>query len=206
MKKISMLQIPNSIVRNINLDSIDFSILSYFKFLSYVNKNNNFEIEIKKIKETTGIKDNRTIKKSFINLLDNEIIKTIPIFGRKNITNIKFNSDLFAEQTKYTQLPTNLLLNKLKDIGVNEFRLLYILESFILRKNSKKKTANPSIKELCRLMNSCPNSVLKNLKNLETQKIIVIEKNKTTSTQNEEGIYKFHRLCNNYHIEIDKLY
>lgn len=203
--KISMLQIPSWIVKSTELNAIDFTLICYLKYLCFMKNSTNFELSIKDIKKETGIKDNRTFKKTFELLFNMEILTCVPEFGRKDIKSIKVNLKNLKSENEFVQLPTKLIQNHLKSIGQYELRILFFLESFIIRKEQQKNYANPSIDLISKQLLISPNTVLKSLKALEDKKFIFIDRHEAISIQNKGGIYQFHKLCNNYRINFEKI-
>lgn len=206
-KKISMIQIPKSVARDHNLTGLDFTLLCYFKYQIFLCDSQVIKLEIKRLKEDMGLKDNRTLKKSLNKLWGMGYLKSVPQINRKEITNIELSTEITKQKKDFVQLPTLLLTKHLPLIDYNCYKILYFLESHIIRKDSLKLYAHPKLEEIVKETGLSINTVLKCVDNLEKLNILKVERHDFVKkvAQNEEGVYKFQKIRNNYYILMQKI-
>ncbi|MFJ3388810.1 hypothetical protein [Lysinibacillus sp. NPDC086135] len=205
-EKAIWLQVPTEIVRNIgfNVDEKSFAIYAFLLFKKFKAFNNcKIDVSLKDIKVVTGITDNRTIKKCFVNLHDQGLIKyeldkdKLPINKPLQIIMLEpYKSDYF------TQIPLELI-KSIDRIGLIGFRLMYYYESYINRSNITKLFCYPSYETIQIDLGISNFSVTKYNKLLAKEKLITITKHKAEYDPfGDGGLEKFN---NHYTVNLDKL-
>ncbi|MEQ6355206.1 hypothetical protein ABNX05_11310 [Lysinibacillus sp. M3] len=198
------LQVPTEIVRNIGfiIDEKSFAVYAFLLYKKFKAFNNNqIDVLIRDIKAVTEITDNRTIKKCFLNLHNQGLIKDeidkLPINKSLQITMLEpYKSDYF------TQLPLELL-KSLNSIGLIGFRLLYYYESYINRSNISKQFCFPSYETIQVDLGISNFSVTKYNKLLAKEKLLTITKHKAEYDPfGDSGLEKFN---NHYSVNLHKL-
>lgn len=198
------LQVPTEVVRNIgfNIDEKSFAIYAFLLFKKFKAFNNcEIDVSLKDIKVVTGITDNRTIKKCFVNLHNQCLIKyeidKLPINKPLQIIMLEpYKSDYF------TQIPLELL-KSIDSVGLIGFRLMYYYESYINRSNISKLFCYPSYETIQIDLGISNFSVTKYNKLLAKEKLITITKHKAEYDPfGDSGLEKFN---NHYSVNLHKL-
>lgn len=173
------IQIPDEIIRNkyFVIDSNTFAMYTYFKYLHFRQYNNAMiEVDITDLKNTLHITDNRTLKKCFMSLYNQDIILECitKMPTRKPIT-ITFAPELIKSDT-FTQLPATIL-DKIDMIGTTGLRLLFYYESFINRKSKlERQFAFPAIETTAATLNINKETVVNYNKILHDNGLLLIIK------------------------------
>ncbi|UUV25900.1 MULTISPECIES: hypothetical protein [Lysinibacillus] len=195
------LQIPNEIIRNtgFNIDEKSFAIYAFLLFKRFQAYNNGeIDVLLKDIKFVTGITDNRTVKKCFSILSDQDLIRVD--FDSLPINNpIHFKMLKPYKENYFTQIPLNLL-KSLDTIGVIGFRLMYYYESFINRENVTKQFCYPSYETIQEDLGISNFSVTKYNKLLVKEKLITITKHKVEYDPFGDG--GLERFNNHYSVNL----
>jgi len=198
------LQVPTEIVRNIgfNLDEKSFAVYAYLLYKKFKAFNNSeIDVLLRDIKVVTGITDNRTLKKCFLNLHNQGLIKNqidkLPINKPLRFIMLEpYKSDYF------TQLPLELL-KSIDNIGLIGFRLMYYYESYINRSNMSKQFCYPSYETIQIDLGISNFSVTKYNKLLTKEKLLTITKHKAEYDPfGDSGLEKFN---NHYSVNLHKL-
>ncbi|MCL1696309.1 hypothetical protein [Lysinibacillus sp. BPa_S21] len=198
------LQVPTEIVRNIGfkIDEKSFAVYAYLLYKKFKAFNNSeIDILLRDIKAVTGITDNRTIKKCFLNLHNQGLISNqldkLPINKPLQIIMLEpYKSDYF------TQLPLELL-KSLNSIGLIGFRLMYYYESYINRSNISKQFCYPSYETIQIDLGISNFSVTKYNKLLSKEKLLTITKHKAEYDPfGDSGLEKFN---NHYSVNLHNI-
>lgn len=198
------LQVPTEIVRNIGfkIDEKSFAVYAFLLFKKFKAFNNSeIDVLLKDIKVVTGITDNRTIKKCFLNLHNQGLIMNkidkLPINNSLQITMLKPYKDDF-----FTQMPLNLI-KSIDSIGLIGFRLMYYYESYINRNDMAKLFCYPSYETIQIDLGISNFSVTKYNKILVKEKLITITKHRAEYDPfGDCGLEKFN---NHYSVNLHKL-
>jgi hypothetical protein len=204
------IQIPDEVIRNtiFTIDSNTFAMYVYLKYLYFRNYNKSeIELDLTELKETLHITDNRTIKKCFMKLHNNNIIveKINKIPPRQMLT-ISFIPDLFITET-FTQLPATIL-NKIDIIGTTGLRLLFYYESFVNRKERlERQFAFPSLLTIGKALHINKDTVIEFNKILHENDFIskIKYELKWDGEYNEQNKPKFTKYNNHYRVQINNL-
>lgn len=198
-KKVSLLQIGRSIIKDKNLSATDFTLYAYLKMMNSIITDSVLVISRNKLMDYVKIIDKRTLTKSIENL-----IKYGAIFSsgyKSGNFNIALNKELFICESDFAQLPTNLLINFLEKIDHTGFRLLYYYESFINRSSGEENMfCYPSYEEITRTLGISDPTLTKYNKILEDNKLLRITKHfiRTESTVKNDSLVLFKRYNNHY--------
>ncbi|MGG2091271.1 hypothetical protein AB1283_00710 [Bacillus sp. S13(2024)] len=175
-----MLQIPDEIIRNswFYLDDQSFctyGLLKHSLFRSF-NEGNELQIDHNKLKHKLHIGDNRTLKKIFKALHQNQIVmEHITAFPRKGSIALTLDP-LTDKSNSFTQLPVSLF-GKSEHIGVTGIRLLYYYESYINRKDTlTRQYAFPSIETTSADLKLNHNTIITYNKLLKKHRLLKIVK------------------------------
>lgn len=195
---------PDLIIRNRNITSIDFVILLYFKYLYFINgKGVLFQVELQHMKNDIMINDNRTIKKSFENLFQLGFINKI-IIKQNNPLDVELNVELLSTEP-YTRLPTSII-NNISKIGHTGVRLLYYYESYINRRKSNS-FCFASFKTIESETGITDKTISKYNSVLIDNKLIKIIRHEieTYSDYKENSGQKFDKYNNHYYVNIERI-
>lgn len=176
---------------------MDFTLYAQ---LTYLYRNKEIFIHNNKIMKYLNINDNRTLKKSLINLNNLDLIKeqytTLPTHYPLKIT---LTQPLKGKLGNFTQLPSSLLTENLIDIKPQGFRLLYYYESFINR-SSNKNYANPSLERIVNETNISRNKCIEFNKLLVKKKFLLIKRQRIKSSDlDDSNIVKYN---NHYFVQL----
>ncbi len=202
-EKTIWLQIPNRIIRNteLNIDEKSFAIYAFLLFKKFKVFNiNEIEVLLSDIKAVTGIVDNRTLKKCFVTLHTQGLVRNKVVELPINKP-IRFEMSDFSNEN-FTQIPLKLL--KLIDsIGLIGFRLMYYYESYINRKNVTNQFCYPSYETIQDDLKISNFSITKYNKILVNEKLLTITKHKAEYDPfGDSGLERFN---NHYTINLYKI-
>lgn len=200
-KPVSMLQIPNSIIRNGNMTALDFALYAYLKYLYYFNdKNTTMEVSHTSLMCALAITDLRTFKKAIKGLQDCGIIKNEIIIPKRGT--LKLEVEVSDCTDNFTQLPTSLI-KLLPEIGHLGFRLLYYYESFINRtvQGDRRSFCFASYKQIVETLGISEPSLSKYNKMLVDSKLLRITKHHlgTDATYKGKDFIVYDKYNNHYH-------
>jgi Holliday junction resolvase-like predicted endonuclease len=128
------LNIPVSIIRNENYKLDYNSFIIYLKLLELkeINKGDTLKISSIHIKQSTMVYDNRTLKKCFLTLFENKLIKfPIEKLEIKGHNIIELNK---SEENEFLEFDLDIM-NLMDNIGVIGVRIICYLLSYEINKN-----------------------------------------------------------------------
>lgn len=198
------LQVPTEIVRNIGfkIDEKTFAVyvyLLYKKFRGYEKNEMVIKVNNNIMKDSLGINDNRTIKKSFQILHEQGLIK-------EKISKLPINKDVSItlllpyKDDWFTQLPLNLNLH-IESIGLIGFRLMYYYESYINRNDIMKDYCFPAYETIITDLNISDKTLTRYNNKLKKEKLISITKHQV-HFDNPFDEDKFDRYNNHYRVNL----
>ncbi|QWU14415.1 hypothetical protein SAMN04487895_101726 [Paenibacillus sophorae] len=200
-------QMPNSIIRNPELSSLDFAILIKLKTLQYINGSNEFVISSKEhIKDQLHINDNRTIKKSFDNLNRNQYILEPVKIDSHSKGKIFLNEQLVKSKNKFTHVYVDILKH-IPRIGFNGVRLLFYYESYINRKITLNQFCYTGIATISRETGLNSKTIIKYNGILKKEKLLSIEKHElgTDYRYDENDKIIFSKYNNHYSVRLENI-
>ncbi|MGA3598600.1 hypothetical protein [Lysinibacillus agricola] len=199
-RSITVIQIPNSIIKNKNISVNAFAVYVYLKCKSFRERDDKIHLKLdhKEMRVELGMKkDNRPLIAAFQNLYQNGLIKEevlkMPIHSPLNITLLKI------EHEPFTQLPIELI-GKIPIIKSYGLKLLYYYESFINRKQFLRQFAFPCFETIQEDTGLNHNTINKYNKLLVENKLLKIDKHKV-----EQGDFGFEKWNNHYFVLWDKM-
>lgn len=205
MSKTLFVHVPNGVVRDSNLSSIDFCVLSRLLFLRFISQSQNIvEIDVSKFKEILHISDNRTLKGSFRRLKALGYISNNVELNRRSTSSVEINIDKFDLRNNFTRLPV-LIFKYITEIGYPGIRLLFYYESYINRKDSLRRYCYPSqetIKTETKLSNR---SIIEYNKRLVTSKLLKMTQHDPEPEYDEVGELNWNRWNNHYDVRLENL-
>jgi hypothetical protein len=199
-RPVSMLQIPNYIIRNNKLTALDFALYVYLKHLYYINeKRTVLEVSHMSLMAALAITDLRTIKKAINNLYGCGVITNEVKIPKRGFLKIEIQmSDCVSN---FTQLPTSLI-KSLPEIGHLGYRLLYFYESFINRtvQGERRSFCFASYKYIVEALNISEPSLAKYNKILAESMLLSITKHQIgfDATYNGKDFIVFDKFNNHY--------
>lgn len=210
-KKKIYLQIPDEIIRNqcVDFNHYDFGVYAMLRYAHFRNPNKDkdmLEVDHKFMMNKLFINDSRTLKKSLNKLYKygfiEEEIKRLP---RNGILKLKFNPSPFKTKS-FTQLPTNLI-NKIEQIGLIGYRLIYYYESYINRKDViSKQFCFVGQDTISSELNINKETIKKYNDILKKSKIVTIKKHKLEFDGYDDlDNIVFNKYNNHYYVHIDKM-
>lgn len=205
--KSQFVKIPNGLIRDPNLSSLEFVLLVKFKLLQYINHSDKFPINRKEhIKEPFGIADNRTIKKSLDNLLELEYIRDKIIIDSHSIGEVHLNSGLLNLKKNYTCIYGSLL-RLVPLIDCTGVRLISYYESYINRTTTINQFCYTSIETITNETGLAKNTIIKYNKLLSDKGFISVDKHKLGTEYKYDGKDKiiFSKYNNHYTVNWDKI-
>ncbi|WP_160498558.1 hypothetical protein [Paenibacillus dendrobii] len=204
MSNTAFIQVPNYIVRDPNINPLDFCVLASLKYAHFFSgsKKDLFEVDFNEVKRVIGIHDNRTLKKSLTNLYEQEYIMDEVVIHRKQMSVVRLNKILFTKP--FTQLPTKLF-TRINNIGCVGFRLLYYYESFIIRANTINQFCYASQETIQRDTGVSVRSIIEYNKRLKNAKLLNITEHKVRSEYDEDGMMNWNRYNNHYDVRLENL-
>lgn len=197
---ITVVQIPNSIVKNKEITVNAFAVYVYLKRESFRKREDKLKLKLdhNEIKHKLGMsKDNRPLLAALQNLhrqglIKEEILK-MPIHSPLFITLIE------VEPAPFTQLPIEII-EKVPTIKSRGLRLMYYYESYINRKQVLRQFAFPSFETIQEDLGFNQNTIIKYNKLLVDNKMLKVTKHKA-----EQGEFGFEKWNNHYFIQWDKI-
>lgn len=201
--KTPFIQLPNKLVRDPNITAIDFVLLFKLKHLAFLHNSCQFEVDNNKLKLALGIADNKTIKKSYKNLYEQDYLLEPAELLRGKPVKFTINEAKLSSKEEYTQLPIYVIehLDTIKYVG---FRLLYYYSSYI---NKSKLYAYPSIETIKQHLGVHKDTVQEYNEKLRKAKLISIEKHdlRHDYTYDINDRLERTKYNNHYILHIDKL-
>ncbi|KAA9007365.1 helix-turn-helix domain-containing protein [Paenibacillus spiritus] len=210
MSKVRWVHIKNETIRDPSITANDFCLLVYLKWFSFNGKERTeFDIDNGHAKFYTGIKDNKTIKKSYLSLYEHGYI-CIPVHDhiiQSRALQIKLNNAKLHSESGFTRLPSTLLY-MIRDSALSqqELRILYYLESRINRPT--KAFCYPSRELICSELGiKSPKTISTAKKSLVSRGLLKVEEHKigTTLQYDEEDRLIRTKFNNHYYVQIDKM-
>jgi predicted transcriptional regulator len=210
-KKKIQLQIPDEIIRNycVDFNHYDFGVYALLRYAHFRNPNKDkdkLEINHKFMMNKLFINDSRTLKKSLNKLYKygfiEEEIKRLP---RNGILKLEFNHSPFKTKS-FTQLPTSLI-NKIEQIGLIGYRLIYYYESYINRKDViSKQFCFVGQDTISSELNINKETIKKYNDILKKSKLVTIKKHKLEFDGYDDlDNIVFNKYNNHYYVHIDKM-
>lgn len=181
-------------------------MLAVLKYLSYKQHTYKLETHHAEIKTYTGY-DTRKIKKTLLALKNADIIiSEVPSKLPQNELYIIEGNKVRLEENPFTQLPSTLLLHKIKDGTINdtEFRLLYYFESYINRVTDNN-SCYPGHRKIVEDIGSAGSTVRKALKHLQELGIVNVAEGNINHGYYMDNKQVFMKYGNSYTINIDKM-
>ena len=197
--------VPNNIVRDGNMSSIDFCVFARLLFLRFVSQSQNtVEIDVAKFKRVLRISDNRTLKSSFGRLKTSGYINNNVELNRRTTSPVEINLDKFDLRNNFTRLPASIF-NYITETGYPGIRLLFYYESYINRKDSLRRYCYPSqetIKTETKLSNR---SIIEYNKRLVKSKLLKVTQHDPLPEYDEVGELNWNRWNNHYEVRLENL-
>lgn len=205
MSRTLFVHIPNGVVRDSNLSSIDFCVFSRLLFLRFISKSQNtVEIDVSKFKEILHISDNRTLKSSFRRLKALGYISNNVELNRRSTSSVEINIDKFDLRNNFTRLPV-LIFKYITEIGYPGVRLLFYYESYINRKDSLRRYCYPS-QETIKIETKLSNrSIIDYNKRLVKAKLLKVTQHDPEPEYDEVGEVNWNRWNNHYDVRLENL-
>lgn len=196
MSKISMLQIKNSLIKNPKFSSGAFCTYAYLKNKVYLFDNNKFELRGRQVMTDLQISNTRTFNKFVSELSNLNIITEESRLNKGGSFKVEFLTD--DSKQNFTQLPRGLI-DKITEIGLIGFRLLYYYESYINRTKQVDRVAFafPSYETICSDLDISKPTLSKHNKILVDKKLLSIKKHNVTNNAGMDD-EKFYRFNNHY--------
>lgn len=195
---------PNSIVRDPNVNALDFCILLSLKYAHYLSGSKDliFETDFNSIKRILGLQDNRTLKKALNNLYNQKYITNEITIHRKKLSEIELSNKLFDKP--FTQLPASILY-KISEIGFIGARLLYYYESFIIRTNTMNQFCFTSQDTIRQDTGISVRSIIEYNKKLKKAKLLEITEHKVRVEYDRVGNMNWDKYNNHYGVRLERL-
>lgn len=195
--KIKLIQIPNSLIRDPKITAVDFVLLFKLKHLMFLYDSNIFEVDNNKLKYSLGIADNKTIKKSYINLYDQGYLLEPVEIKRSKPVRFAVNTEKVIAKEEVVELPYTLIqyLDKIGYVGV---RLLYCY--------SIDNTM--TIETIKTHLNIHKDTIQEHNKKLLNLDLISISRNKDSQDTRIPGVedkLEYKIRSNSYSVHMDKL-
>lgn len=197
--------VPNKIVRDGNLLSIDFCVFSRLLFLMFTSgSNGHVSVDITKFKQVLNISDNRTLKASFNRLRKLEYICDQVELNRRSTSSVIINTGRFDLSNNFTRLPASIF-KYINEIGYPGIRLLFYYESYINRRDSLRRYCYPSqetIKSETKLSNR---SIIEYNKKLVKTRLLKVTQHDPLPEYDEVGEVNWNRWNNHYDVRLENL-
>ncbi|OMD71199.1 hypothetical protein [Paenibacillus odorifer] len=209
-KKVQYIQIPNALIRDPNLTSLDFLILIKLKQLQFINGSYEFCFNSKEhIKLPLNINDNRTVKKSLDNLYKHKYILQPVKIDSHSFGKVMLNSLLINAKNNYTHVYTSVM-KKLPLLGYNGFRLLFYYESYINRKaigKASNQFCYTSIDTISKETGLTNKTIIKYNELLKKERFLDIDKHElgTDYRYDENDKVIFNRYNNHYFVRLENI-
>ena len=205
MSKTLFVHVPNGVVRDSNLSSIDFCVLSRLLFLRFISQSQRtVEIDVSKFKKVLHISDNRTLKSSFRRLKTMGYINNNVELNRRTTSSVEINLDKFDLRNNFTRLPASIF-KYITEIGYPGIRLLFYYESYINRKDSLRRYCYPS-QETIKIETKLSNrSIIDYNKRLAKTKLLKVTQHDPLPEYDEIGEVNWNRWNNHYDVRLENL-
>lgn len=201
---------PNSIIRDPNLSSIEFLVLIKLKQLQFINRSSNFKFNSKEhLKIPLDINDNRTLHRTLNNLYDNRYILEPVKIDSHSIGTVSMNDALIKSKSKFTHIYTSLL-DKMLHIQANGIRLLCYYESYINRNDKDKPSSHfcfTSIDTISQETGLSRKTIIKYNSVLEKANLLDIDKHKlgTDYRYDDKDKVIFNKYNNHYYVRLENI-
>ncbi|QIC46259.1 hypothetical protein GAG94_03420 [Lysinibacillus sphaericus] len=198
------LQVPTEIVRNIgfNIDEKSFAVYAFLlfkKFRSYDKNENVLKIDHNVMKNILNINDNRTLKRCFKMLYEQQLVEDeVSKFPTNGYLEVKLLSTYRKDW--FTQLPIDLL-NIINDTGHHGYRLMYYYESYINRNEVTQDYCYPSYITIREDLKISDDTLTKYNNALKKLKLISIVKHEV-QFDNPLDEDRFTRFNNHYRVNL----
>jgi hypothetical protein len=176
-KKTSQIIVPNPIVRDPKLKPLEFCMLLWFHYNTYLQKSDTIEIGLQPLKMRMNVSSDLTIKAAFNNLQNEQYILNDVKVINKTLMSIQLNTNKLERGRFFTQLPKNLF-KKLDKVGHRGIRLLYYYESYINRSLTSNQFAYVGFKKIAEDTGIKKDAIDKYNEILVKEKLLSIEKHK----------------------------
>lgn len=196
----TVIQIPNSVVKNRGINDKAFLVYYYLKHQSFRAYEDKINLQINHIemKKKLCIKDNRTLLKALHDIynfgLIAEYIEKLPIHS---LMKIRLNE---IELKPFTQLPIGII-DKIAEIESKGLRLLYYYKSFINHTKYEKLYAFPSYDTINKETGLSFETIKKY--NVKLQKLKYLKIYSSKAFINADG--QIHKFNNKYFLRYDRL-
>lgn len=201
-------KIPNGVIRDPNLSSLDFVLLIKLKMLQFVNHSDKFMINSKDhIKIPFGVSDNRTIKKSLDNLFRQSYILNEVILDSRSMGEVHLNSELLNPHKGYTCIYTSLLKHT-PVVDSTGIRLICYYESYINRiVSGANKFCFCGVDTITKDTGLSNNTIIKYNRLLHDKGLVTVEKHRTGTEYkyDENDKIIFSKYNNHYTVNWDKI-
>jgi hypothetical protein len=207
MSNIRHVQIPNQVIRNPNVSSLEFMIITKFKELEYENSSSEFFIHSKShLKDVFRLNDNRTIKKSLNNIYEEGYLSKPVTIDSHSIGKVILNNELLKVKSNFTQVYMSIM-KYYDSIGANGVRLLFYYESYINRKITNNQFCYASIKTISAETGLNSKTIIKYNEILKKQKLLHIDKHKlgTEYRYDENDKVIFSKFNNHYSVRLESI-
>lgn len=201
------LEIPNVIIRDSNLNAVDFTILFKLKHLMFLHKSSDYEVDNNKLKFVLGIADNKTIKKSYAKLYESGyLLEPVTLIRGQPVRFILNTQLICSKKNVSTSIPINTLyyLPKIKYVG---FRLLCYYSSLINQQLENQGYAFPSIETIKKHLVIHKDTVINHNRLLENEGLVRVERRNPQHdiTHYINGKLELAKLNNHYIVNFEKL-
>lgn len=207
MSNIRHVQIPNQVIRNPNVSSLEFMIITKFKELEFENSSSEFIIHSKShLKDIFDINDNRTIKKSLTKIYDEGYLLNPVSIDSHSVGKVALNNELLKVKSNFTQVYMNIM-KYYGTIGANGVRLLFYYESYINRKITNNQFCYTSIKTISAETGLNSKTIVKYNEILKKEKLLHIDKHKlgTDYRYDDNDKVIFSKYNNHYSVRLENI-
>lgn len=204
-------QVPSKVVRNedVSLDSCSFALYARLCFLYFRNyRNNEIQIDHRKLMCNLGIGDSRTLK-SKLSVLHKQglILKGIDKLPRKKQLTILLNKEPLDNMEHFTMLSAEVF-DLLDNISYNSFRLLFYYKSHINLDDTHRDRSFCFVgyETLSNKLKMGRTTISESNEELKASKLIIIERHKIGHNYeyDESDELEFNKWNNHYKI-VDSL-
>ncbi|MFI2856821.1 helix-turn-helix domain-containing protein [Paenibacillus sp. JSM ZJ436] len=204
MSNVSYIQIPNSIVRDSKINSLEFCILLYIKYALFTSGGKGeINLDALHIRNVLNIADNRTLRKALLKLVEHGYILSELDSKKWSKGKITVNSKKLELNNKFTQLPSSLIKH-IHTIGCPGVRLMYYYESLINRKKTLQ-ICYPSQEAIKRDTGLSIRTIIEYNKILVKTKLLKITQHDPRIEYTIEGIANVERYNNHYEVRLENL-
>lgn len=201
---------PNLIIRDPNLSSIEFLILIKLKQLQFTNGSSSFKFNSKEhLKIPLGINDNRTLHKALTNLYSFKYILEPAKIDSHSVGTVLLNEILIKSKSKFTHIYISLL-DKLPLIKPNGIKLLCYYESYINRSdrvNPSSQFCYTSIETIAKETGLTRKTIIKYNNILEKNSLLDVDKHKLGTDYHYDDNDKiiFNKYNNHYFVRLENI-